>query len=64
MHGDSEALVGGATVKRPCQHLVGKLCDHSAGWPSSYLGRIQISISGALHSRRGAPYETRRIHEA
>jgi hypothetical protein len=27
-------------VKRPCQHLVGKLCGHSACWPSSHLGQI------------------------
>jgi hypothetical protein len=35
-----KAIICGASVKRPCQHLVGKLCGHSACRPSSHMGRI------------------------
>jgi hypothetical protein len=62
MHGDAKATVCRTTIKRVCQHLVGKFCSNPTCWASDYLGGNQASILGALCSRGSAPYEIRRVY--
>jgi hypothetical protein len=44
MHGDSKALICGTSVARPCQHLVGKLCDYPAYWSSITWDEFKLAL--------------------
>jgi hypothetical protein len=44
MHRGSEAPICHSAVKRPRQHLVGKLFCHPTCGTSSHLGRVQVGI--------------------
>jgi hypothetical protein len=62
MHRGLEAPICRSAVKRPRQHLVGKLLRHPTCGTSSHLGRIQARIPGTLCSGGGVTNETRRVH--
>jgi hypothetical protein len=58
MYRDPEAVIGGTTVKRTRQHLVGKLRSYSACRPSNYWDEFKLAfrehyiLEGVLHMKQ------------